>query len=95
MLLRGFLQDNLMFSSGWTLLALLFSLVAQLFVFLRWVHRRMRDDEIQRAFVRDLALRHLPRIYGALHTIAEKQGITLEEIPLVQFVDLNSNHRRS
>jgi hypothetical protein len=26
------------------------SAVVQLFVFLRWVHRRMRDDEINRAF---------------------------------------------
>ena len=49
-------------SSGWTYLAVVFSLGAQLVVFLRWIHRRMRDDEIQRVFVRGLALRHLPKI---------------------------------
>ncbi len=84
-----------MLTSPWTVLALLFSLGAQLVVFLRWIHRRMRDDEIQRVFIRDLALRHLPSIYRALHMIAEQQGITLEETPMVNFVDLRNGHRRS
>ncbi len=77
----------------WTVLALVFSLGAQLVVFLRWMHRRMRDDEIQRAFVRDLALRHLPNIYRALNTIAEQQGIQLEETPIVNYVDLQNGGR--
>ena len=67
---------------------------AQLVVFLRWMHRRIGDDEIQRAFVQDLALRHLPAIYRALHTIAEQQGITLDETPIVNYVDLRTRHRR-
>jgi hypothetical protein len=56
------------------------------------MHRRIGDDEIQRSFVQDLALRHLPAIYRALHTIAEQQGITLDETPMVNYVDLS--HRR-
>jgi len=83
-----------MWTSVWTYLALVFSFGAQLIVFLRWMHRRVRDDEIQRAFVRDLAVHHLPSIYRALHTIAEQQGITLEETPIVNFVDLRNGHRR-
>ncbi len=67
-------------SSGWTYVVVVFSMGAQLVVFLRWMHRRMRDDEIQRVFVRDLALGHLPNIYRALHIIAERQGIKLEWI---------------
>ena len=63
-------------------------------LFLRWLHRRMRDDEITRAFVRDVALNHLPHIYSALRAIAAEQGITLEEPPLVQFLDLNSHARK-
>ena len=48
----------------------------QFVLFLRWLHRRMRDkDEIVRAFVRDIATNHLPHIYAALHAIARKQGI--------------------
>lgn len=81
-------------TSGWTYLAVVFSLGAQLVVFLRWMHRRMRDDEIQRVFVRDLALRYLPNIYRALHTMAERQGITLDETPIVNYVDLRNGGRR-
>ena len=57
----------------------------------------MRNDEIVRAFVRDIATNHLPHIYDALHKIAARQGITLDETPLVRFVDLNghSSRRRS
>ena len=86
-------------TSSITLLLTLASLGAQFIVFLRWMHRRVRDDEIQRAFIRDLALRHLPSIYRALHMIAERQGIALDETPIVNYVDLRSgnghNHRSS
>ncbi len=61
----------------------------QLLVLLRWLHRHMRDTEITRAFVRDVALNHLPHIYGALRQIAAQQGIELEEPPLLRFLDLN------
>ena len=84
-----------MLSSPWTILALVFSLGAQLVVFLRWLHRRIRDDEIQRAFVRDLAVRHLPAIYNALHSMAEQQGIALEAMPAVNFVDLRDGCRHA
>jgi hypothetical protein len=65
----------------------------QFVLFLRWLHRRVRDDEIVRAFVRDIATNHLPHIYLALRQIAEEQGITLEEPPLLRFVDLSRNKR--
>jgi len=71
------------------------SIGVQFVLFLRWLHRRMRNDEIVRAFVRDIATNHLPHIYDALHKIAARQGITLDETPLVRFVDLNGHsHRR-
>jgi len=66
----------------------------QFVLFLRWLHRRMRNDEIVSAFVRDIAAIHLPHIYTALHEIGKRQGIELPESPLVRFVDLN-HHRRS
>jgi hypothetical protein len=65
----------------------------QFVLFLRWLHRRMRNDEIVRAFVRDIATNHLPHIYSALRQIAEQQGITLEEPPLLRFVDLSCKKR--
>ena len=65
----------------------------QFVLFLRWLYRRMRNDEITRAFVRDIATNHLPHIYNALQKIAAEQGIELDETPLVRFVDLHGRHR--
>jgi len=71
-------------SHWYAILVALFSVCVQFVLFLRWLHRRMRNDEIARAFVRDVATNHLPHIYDALHKIAAKQGITLDETPLVR-----------
>ena len=79
------------FSSSF--LGVLVPVLVQFVLFLRWLHRRMRNDEITRAFVRDIATNHLPHIYNALQKIAAQQGIELDETPLVRFVDLNG-HRR-
>jgi hypothetical protein len=79
-------------SAGW--LATLVPVAVQFAVFLRWLHRRMRNEEITRAFVRDIATNHLPHIYNALQKIAAQQGIDLDETPLVQFVDLNRCRRQ-
>ena len=79
---------------GW--LSTLVPVAVQFVLFLRWLHRRMRNDEITRAFVRDIATNHLPHIYNALQKIAAERGIELDETPIVQFVDLNhlQAHRR-
>ncbi len=77
-------------AAGW--LTTIVPVAVQFVLFLRWLHRRMRNDEITRAFVRDIAINHLPHIYNALQKIAAQQGIELDETPLVQFIDLN--HRR-
>ena len=80
----------------YALLTALVSVGVQFVLFLRWLHRRMRDDEIVRAFVRDIATNHLPHIYSALRQIAAEQGIALEDPPLLRFVDLHAhaNHHR-
>ena len=78
---------------GLSWLATLVPVAVQFVLFLRWLHRRMRNDEITRTFVRDIATNHLPHIYNALQKIAAEQGIELDETPLVQFVDLS--HRRN
>jgi len=62
--------------------------------FLRWLHRITRDEEISRAFVRDMATNHLPHIYHALRQLGERLGVELEEPPPVQFVELNGKDRR-
>ncbi len=65
---------------------------AQAALFLRWLYRRMRDEEIQRAFVRDLALNHLPHIYSALGRIAHKLGVELEEQPPIRYVEIKNRN---
>jgi hypothetical protein len=62
---------------------------AQLVVFLRWLHRRMRDDAIHRQFVRDMATNHLPHIYEALHKIASQHGVLLTLPPNIRFIDFD------
>jgi hypothetical protein len=70
------------------------SSLVQFFFFLRWLHRRTRDDEIRRAFVRDMAVNHLPHLYYALRQIAAHLGIELKEPPPVQFLELNGQDRK-
>jgi hypothetical protein len=69
-----------------------FSSLVQFAMFLRWLHRRTRDDEIQRAFVHAMAVNHLPHIYHALQQIANHLRMELEEPPSVQFIDLNDHN---
>jgi len=78
-------------TSAWLTAAV--PVAVQFVLFLRWLHRRVRNEEITRAFVRDIATNHLPHIYNALQKIAAEQGIALDETPLVQFVDLNQRRR--
>jgi hypothetical protein len=67
------------------ILGTLIPVAVQFILFLRWLHRRMRADEIARGFVKDLALLHLPHIYGVLREIARKQGSEVGEAPPVRF----------
>jgi len=71
-----------------------FSSCVQLFFFLRWLHRRMRDDEMRRVFMRDMALNHLPHLYHALRQIGSRLGLELKDAPPVQFLELNGDERK-
>ena len=82
-------------SHWYAILTAVFSAGVQFVLFLRWLHRRMRDDEIVRAFVRDIATNHLPHIYSALREIAAQQGIDAPETPIIRFVDFNGTRRAS
>jgi len=76
-------------------LIVFFTVIAQLVVFLRWLHRRMRDDEIERAFVHDMATSHLPHMYHALRLIADHLDIELDDPPPVRFLELNGSSPRA
>lgn len=64
--------------------------LTQAVVFFRWLHRRMRDDEVNRAFIRDMATNHLPHLYSAMRQLANKAGFELEEPPPIQWIDFES-----
>lgn len=77
----------------WLILA--FTLLTQLCVFFRWLHRRLRDAAIDRAFIRDVALNHLPHIYHVLGRIAEHHGVEIDDPPPVRFLELNGKDGKS
>jgi hypothetical protein len=75
------------------LLAVALSAIVQLILFLRWIYRRIRNDEIHRAFVREMATKHLPHIYAAVHLLCEAQGVKLNEPPPIGWIELNGRAR--
>jgi len=75
-------------TAGWLTFALTFAI--QFVVFLRWIYRRIRNDEITRAFVHDMATNHLPHIYERLERICDQQGIDrTSPPPPIRWLDLN------
>jgi len=69
-------------------LSLIFGAFVQLALFLRWLYRRIRNEEVNRAFVHDMATNHLPHIYELLLKLCEKQGIEPGPTPPVRWIDL-------
>jgi hypothetical protein len=74
----------------WTLA---FSCIVQLVLFARWLYRRIRNDELLRAFVHDMATNHLPHIYERLEKLCEQQGIERSPLPPIRWLDLNGRDR--
>jgi len=66
-----------------------FASIVQLALFLRWLYRRVRNDEITRAFVQDMATNHLPHIYDRLERLCDQQGIDRAAAPPIRWLDLN------
>jgi len=67
--------------------------IAHFAVFLRWLYRRIRNDEITRAFVHDMATNHLPHIYERLERLCDQQGIEHAPLPPIRWLDLGSRPR--
>jgi hypothetical protein len=77
---------NLLQSYSWGIGA---SLLVQFVLFLRWLYRRIRNDELLRVFVADIATNHLPHIYDLLQKLCDQQGIQRSQLPNICWVDLN------
>ncbi len=78
-------------STGW--LTTLFPVCVQFVLFLRWLHRRMRNDEMIHACVRDIALTHLPHIYDSLLALAKEKGTVPPKTPVIHFVDFHNRRK--
>ena len=75
----------------WTLA---FTSLVQLVLFVRWLYRRVRNDEITRAFVHDMATNHLPHIYERLDRLCDQQGVDRTPLPPIRWLDLNGRRDR-
>jgi hypothetical protein len=70
--------------------------IVQLVFFLRWLYRRIRNEELMRSFVKDMATNHLPHIYKLLEKICDQQGIERNEpSPQIRWIDLNQRRQDS
>ncbi|MGH9702065.1 MAG: hypothetical protein ACRD4K_01725, partial [Candidatus Acidiferrales bacterium] len=58
-------------------IVLALAVAVQFVLFVRWLYRRVRNDELMRVFVQDMATNHLPHVYAALHELCKLQGIEL------------------
>jgi hypothetical protein len=77
--------------SSWATVAI--AAIAQFVLFVRWLYRRIRNDELMRAFVHDMATNHLPHIYERLEKLCDEQGIDRSPLPPILWVDLNGRDR--
>jgi hypothetical protein len=59
----------------------------QFILFVRWIYRRVRNDEITRIFVEDMATNHLPHIYELLARICDEKGIQHDADPQIRWLD--------
>ena len=66
--------------------------LVQFVLFLRWLYRRIRNDEMTRTFVEDMATSHLPHIYRLLEKLCDEKGIETPPEPPIRWVDLNGPH---
>jgi hypothetical protein len=66
--------------------------LVQFVLFLRWLYRRIRNDEMTRTFVEDMATSHLPHIYVLLEKLCDEKGTETPAEPSIRWVDLNGPH---
>ena len=83
--LREFIDSN------WWTFALTFAVQFALFV--RWLYRRVRNDELMRAFIQDMAANHLPHIYDLLDKQCDRQGIKRNPPPPIRWLELAEQDR--
>ena len=69
------------------------SSIVQLIFFPRWLYRHIRNEELTRTFVHDMATNHLPHIYELLEMLCDEQGIKRNPLPPIRWIDLSGRRR--
>ncbi|MGA8143443.1 MAG: hypothetical protein WB987_06120 [Candidatus Acidiferrales bacterium] len=64
--------------------------LVQFVLFIRWIYRRVRNDELNRAFVEDMAINHLPHVYELLEKLCDKQGIDRSPLPPIRWITFDN-----
>lgn len=77
------------FRPEWVVAAV--AITVQAWAFIKYIHKRITNEELNRVFVQQMATDHLPYIYDVMKKIAENQGIELPPRPEIVFVQLNGN----
>ena len=75
-------------------LAIALPFAAQFVLFVRWLYRQIRNEEVNRVFVEDMATNHLPHIYDLLVKLCDQQGIERTALPPIRWIDLDRKFRR-
>ena len=78
-------------NSNWWTFALTF--IVQFVLFVRWLYRRVRNDELMRAFIQDMAANHLPHIYDLLDKMCDRQGIERSPPPPIRWLEIAEQDR--
>jgi hypothetical protein len=79
-------------NSGWVVAGV--AVAAQAAVVIKWLYGRIRNDELNRAFVEAMATSHLPFIYHSLEKIATEKDVKLGERPEIAFLKFNGNGKK-
>lgn len=68
-------------------ISLVISILTAAGIFVWFVVERIIESRVQRKFIRDIAINHLPHIYDGLHKLCGQAGIQLECPPAIQFIN--------
>lgn len=71
------------------------AIIAQAWALIQYLYKRARQHDIAEAFIRSVAINHLPHIQQSLEIIARKVGVDLPPNPPIQFVELDEPGKSS
>lgn len=65
------------------------SMVGNAWGIVHWTYRRVRNRQINEAFIEEMATVHLPYLYRAVVALCDKSGVDIGDHPNIGFLRLN------